>query len=66
MSKNHKNLCTTLNYIKHFLILGLKVTGRVSIAALASLIDILIVITSSAIGLNICAITAANKKDISQ
>ena len=62
MSKNHKNLCTTLNYIKHFLILGLKVTGRVSIAALASLI----VITSSAIGLNICAITAANKKDISQ
>ena len=30
MSKEHKKVCTTLNYIKHFLILGSTITGCVS------------------------------------
>ena len=55
-------VCTTLNYIEHFLILGSAVTGCVSISAFPSLFGIPIVITSSAVGLKICVITAAIKK----
>ena len=55
-------VCTTLNYIEHFLILGSAVTGCVSISAFPSLVGIPIVITSSAVGLKICVITAAIKK----
>ena len=62
MSKKHKKVCTTLNYIEHFLILASTITGCISISAFASLIGILIGITSSAIGLKICAITAGIKK----
>ena len=62
MSKKHKKVCTTLNYIEHFLILGSTIAGCVSISAFASLVGIPIGITSSAIGLNICAVTAAIKK----
>ena len=51
MSKRHKKVCTTLNYIEHFLILASTATGCISISSLASLIDIPIGITSSAIGL---------------
>ena len=62
MSKKHKKVCTTLNYIKHFLILGSTITGCVSISVFAFLVGIPIGIASSAIGLKICAITAAIKK----
>ena len=62
MSKKHKKICTTLNYIEHFLILASTITGCISISAFASLIGIPIGITSSAIGLKICAITAGIKK----
>ena len=62
ISKKHKMVCTTLNYIEHFLILGSAVTGCVSISAFPSLVGIPIVITSSAVGLKICVITAAIKK----
>ena len=51
MSKRHKKVCTTLNYIEHFLILASTATGCISVSSLASLIDIPIGITSSAIGL---------------
>ena len=53
-SINHKKVSTTLNYIEHFLILGSTITGCVSISAFASLVGILIGITSSALGLKIC------------
>ena len=53
-SKNHKKVSITLNYIEHFLILGSTITGCVSISAFASLVGILIGITSSALGLKIC------------
>ena len=61
-SKKHKRVCTTLNYIEHFLILASTITGYISISAFASLLDIPIGITSSAIGLKICAITSGIKK----
>ena len=60
MTKKHKKNC--LNYIEHFLILAPTIKGFISISAFASLIGILIGITSSAIGLLICAITARIKK----
>ena len=60
ISKKHKKICTNLNYIEHFLILASTITGCISISAFASLIGIPIEITSSAIGLKICAITAGS------
>ena len=65
MSKKHKKFCTTLNYIEHFFILASTITRCVSISPLAALVCIPIGITSSAIGLKICAITASIK-NISQ
>ena len=61
MSKNHKKVCTTLNYIELFLILDSTITRCISISAFASLVGIPIGITSSVIGFKICAITAAVK-----
>ena len=54
-----KKVFTTLNHIKHFLILGSTITGCISISAFASLVDILIGIMGSAIGLKIWPITVA-------
>ena len=62
ISKKHKMICTTLNYIEHFLILASIIIGCVSISAFTSLIGIPIRITSSAIGLKTCAINAGIKK----
>ena len=62
MSKIHKKVCTTLNYIEHFLILGSTITRIIPISAFASLVGIPIEITSSAIGLKICQTFAAIKK----
>ena len=66
MSKKHKKVFTNLNYIEQFLILAstvtkCTVTKCISISAFASLLGILIGITSSAIGLRICAISAGIK-----
>ena len=47
MSKKHKKVCKTLNYIEHFLILGPTITGCVCISAFSSLVGIPIGITSS-------------------
>ena len=61
MSKKHKKVFTNLNHIEHFLILASTVTKCISISAFASLLGFLIGITSSAIGLRICAISAGIK-----
>ena len=37
MSRKHKKVCTTLNYIEHFLILASAITGCISTSAFASL-----------------------------
>ena len=57
-----KKVCTTLNYIEHFLILASTITGWISISAFAYLIGIPIRIMSSVIGLKICATTEGIKK----
>ena len=61
-SRNHKKVCTTLNYIEHFLVLASKITPCISTSAFASLIGFHTGITSSGIGLKICAIAAGIKK----
>ena len=58
----HKKVCASLNFIEHFLNLASTMAGYVSTSAFSSLVSISIGITSSAIGLRICAITAAIKK----
>ena len=58
MSRNHKKVCTTLNYIENLLILDSAITGCISVSVFASLLGIPIGITTSTIGLKICAIAA--------
>ena len=61
MKQKHKKVCRVLNYIDHSLIVIFTITGCVSISVFASLIGIPIGITSSAIGLKFCVITAGIK-----
>ena len=56
MSKKNKKVCTSLNYIEHFLTLVFTVAVCISLFAFASLVDISKEILSSTIALNICAI----------
>ena len=60
ISKKHKKVCTTLNYIEHFLILASVIIGCISISVFASLLGICKGIVSSEIGLKICAIAEWN------
>ena len=62
MSEKHKKTCKYLNCVERLLILVSTVTGCVSISAFVSLFCASVVITSSAIGLKICAITAGINK----
>ena len=62
MSRKHKKVCTILNYTEHFLILASTITGCILISVFASIMGIPIGITSSAIGLNVCAVAAGIKK----
>ena len=63
ISRKHKNLCTTLNYIEHFLILAIlaTITGCISISVFSSLLGIPIGITSFSIRIKNCAIAARIK-----
>ena len=62
MTKKHKKVCRVLNYTEHLLHVISTIPRCVSISAFASLVGILIGITSSAIGLKICGITAGINK----
>ena len=62
MSKKYKKVWTTLSHIEHFVILASIITGCISISAFASLLGLPIGITSSAIELKTCAITAGIKR----
>ena len=62
MRKRHKKTCRALNYFENVLLFTSAVTGCVSISAFASLVGVLVGITSSAVGLKICGITAGIKK----
>ena len=61
MSKKHKKVSTTLNYIEHLLILASAVTGCISISDFVSLVGIPVGVTISVVGLQICKITARIK-----
>ena len=65
MSKKWKKVCTNLNYIEHFFILASTIAESISISAFTFFLGIPIGITSSAIGLKICA-KAARIKSISK
>ena len=62
MSRSHRKVCTTLNYIQHFLTLSITIISCISISAFTHLIGISIGITRSAIGLKICTKTTGIKK----
>ena len=55
MNKNYKKTCKYLNYVERLLILVSKITGCVSISALVSLVCVPVGITSSIVGIKICA-----------
>ena len=61
MSRKHKKIFTTLNYIKQFLILASAITGFISISGMASFLGILIEITDSAIRFKLCAVSTGIK-----
>ena len=61
MSNKHIKACTTLNHFEYFFILASAVSGCFSFSAFAVLLGTPIGIMSSAIGLEICAITAGIK-----
>ena len=62
MSEKYKKTCKYLNYVEHLLILASTDTAYVSISTFHSLVAIPVGITSSAVGIKICAITAGIKK----
>ena len=61
MNEKYKKTCKYLNYVENLLVLSLTITACVSISAVASLVSVLVGVTSSAIGIKICAITARIK-----
>ena len=62
MSEKYKKIFKYLNYFEHVLILVSTVIGCVSIFTFASLVAIPAGITSSAVGIKICPITAVIRK----
>ena len=62
MSQKDKKTCNYLNYIEHWLILDSAVTGCVSISGFALLFCVPVDITSSAVGIKICATIAGIEK----
>ena len=58
MSEKYKKIYKYLNHVEHLRILVSKVTDCVSIFVFASLVCVPVDITSSAVGIKICAITA--------
>ena len=62
MSREHKRVCTVLDYIGSFLILVSTITECISISAFAYLLGIPIGIMSSTTGLKNCVIAAGMKK----
>ena len=57
----HKKVCRVLNYFEHFFIFSSNFGVCASISVFASLVSISIGITSPAVGLKICPITASIK-----
>ena len=62
MSKRHRRSCRVLNYVDHLLIVFFAIIGCVFTSDFTSSVGILIGITSSVIGLKVCAITPGIRK----
>ena len=62
LNNGNKKVCKTLNYIEYYFTVAFAVIVCISIYALASLVYISKEITSSSVGLNICAKIATIKK----
>ena len=62
MNEKYNITCINLNYVEHLLILASTITACILISAFASLVCVPVGITSSAVGLKICAITSGIKK----
>ena len=63
LSKRYKNFCTALSYTEHLLILASAVTGCFSTFVFTSLVGLSIIIATSTIGYEICAITSGIKNN---
>ena len=62
INEKYKKTCKYLNYVEHLLILALTSTSCVSVSTFVSLVCVPVGITSSAVGIKICAIIAGIKK----
>ena len=62
MSEKHKEICKYLTYIGQLLILASTVTGYILICAFTWLVAVLVGITISEVGLEICAVSAGINK----
>ena len=62
MIEKYKKTCKYLHYVEQLVILALTVTSCVSISAFALLACVPVGVTSSAVGIKICAITKGIKK----
>ena len=62
MSERRKTTCKYLNYVEHLLILTATVTGCILRFEFTSLVCVPVGLTSSAVGLKTCAITARKRK----
>ena len=62
VNEKYKNTFKYLNYVEFFLILASTITGCVLISRFTWLVGVLVGITSSAVRLKVCAITAGIKK----
>ena len=62
MSGRNKKISTALNYIGHVLVLVSIIVGCISISGFASLLGLLVGITSSTIGWKVFLITTGIKK----
>ena len=62
MSEEYKKTCKYLNYVEYLLILASVITVFVSISAFSSLVSVPVSMTSSVVGIKVCAIIARIKK----
>lgn len=61
MGKNHKNVCTGLNYIEQLLIFASAITWIVSVSAFSLVVGIPVGIACFIVGLKICTMIAVMK-----
>ena len=61
MGKNHKNVCTGLNYIEQLLIFASAITWIVSVSAFSLVVGITVGIACFIVGLKICTMIAVMK-----